>query len=633
MRKTLAALLVALVVAGAGGAAWWLLAGEPQARQRAAAETVDAFLEAWTDGDWPALAARVAPAQREQARAAHRDAFASLALDGFAAEPLNVHVDGEVAEASYVARLEVAGFERLDYEGTFALSWADGAWTVEWSPRIVHPAMVPGGSFAASRTWPQRAPILDRDGMPLAGSTEETVAVGIEPRRVADREAVVDALADHAGASRPRVEALLAREDLVEDWFYPVVELPRSAFEAADPALRPVPGIVFRPGSGERGAASSDVAAGLLGTTGVATAEQAAELGAPYEEGDEIGRYGLEAGLEDQLAGRPRLRLAIVDEAGEVVETLVEVAGREPEPVRVTLDRRVQLAAQETIAGDGPPAAIVAIDVAGGGVLAAANRPASGFNRALEGRYPPGSTFKLVTASALLATGLTPDDTVDCPETAVAGGRAFRNAGDLALGEITLREAFARSCNTAFVGQAPEVGDALAGAAGALGFDGRSWLPVPSFGGSYPEPRDAAELAAAAIGQARVEASPLHMATVAAAVARGAWLPPRLLAEAAGAGGEGGAGEPRPLPGDAGALRAMMREAVASGTGTAATLPGEPVAGKTGSAEFGTASPPETHAWFVGFRGEVAFAVLVEGGGAGGEVAAPLARAFLERLP
>jgi cell division protein FtsI/penicillin-binding protein 2 len=72
-----------------------------------------------------------------------------------------------------------------------------------------------------------------------------------------------------------------------------------------------------------------------------------------------------------------------------------------------------------------------------------------------------------------------------------------------------------------------------------------------------------------------------------------------------------------------------MRLVVTSGTGTAANVPGQPVFGKTGTAEFGNANPPSTHAWFIGFRGDLAFAVLVEGGGVGGSVAAPIAARFL----
>jgi cell division protein FtsI/penicillin-binding protein 2 len=90
-------------------------------------------------------------------------------------------------------------------------------------------------------------------------------------------------------------------------------------------------------------------------------------------------------------------------------------------------------------------------------------------------------------------------------------------------------------------------------------------------------------------------------------------------------------GDPLP-PGVGDTLRELMRLVVAQGTGTAAQLPGAPVHGKTGTAEFGTDDPPRTHAWFVGFRGDYAIAVVVEDGGFGGQVSAPLAREVLRQL-
>jgi cell division protein FtsI/penicillin-binding protein 2 len=124
------------------------------------------------------------------------------------------------------------------------------------------------------------------------------------------------------------------------------------------------------------------------------------------------------------------------------------------------------------------------------------------------------------------------------------------------------------------------------------------------------------------IGQDRIVASPLAMAGVAAAVADGRWRAPRLLH------GDPAATGPALPQSELTTLRTLMRSVVTSGTGTAlASVPGE-VAGKTGTAEFGSGNPPATHAWFIAYRGDLALAVLVDKGASGGAVAAPFAARF-----
>jgi cell division protein FtsI/penicillin-binding protein 2 len=205
-----------------------------------------------------------------------------------------------------------------------------------------------------------------------------------------------------------------------------------------------------------------------------------------------------------------------------------------------------------------------------------------------------------------------------------AGGRTFRNAEPAASRRMTLTRAFAESCNTAFVRLAAELPDtALAEAARLYGFGLGQPLPVSSVGGAAPAPTSDAEAAAAAIGQGRVTSSPLHMASVAAAVASGTWRQPRVL--------PCDSCEERAVP-VAAQLRPMMRAVVRYGTGTKASAPGGPVHGKTGTAEHGQGSPPPTHAWFVGWQGTTAFAVFVEEGSSGGRVAAPVAARFLRLL-
>jgi cell division protein FtsI/penicillin-binding protein 2 len=157
-------------------------------------------------------------------------------------------------------------------------------------------------------------------------------------------------------------------------------------------------------------------------------------------------------------------------------------------------------------------------------------------------------------------------------------------------------------------------------------------MPLASFAGQFPAPTDAAGLAAASIGQGETLGSPLTMALVASTADSGAFHAPVLVADPA----PGTAPTSTPVPPPVvDALHQLMRAVVTSGTGTAANVGGAagPVYGKTGTAEFGPANPPATHAWFIGFREDVAFAVLVEGGGVGGQVAAPIAAKFLRLLP
>jgi cell division protein FtsI/penicillin-binding protein 2 len=207
------------------------------------------------------------------------------------------------------------------------------------------------------------------------------------------------------------------------------------------------------------------------------------------------------------------------------------------------------------------------------------------------------------------------------------GGKRFKNAYGGSRPDGPFREAFAHSCNTTIVERAEGLSDdALRDVAERFGV-GATWrLGLPAFSGSVPPPRDLVEKAASMIGQGRVEVSVLGMAMVAAAVASGQPRVPVLLPEDA-PGGPVGEPLPERLHHD---LRALMRAVVEIGSARQLDLIGDPVHAKTGTAEYGTANPPRTHAWMIGFRGDIAFAIVIEGGGAGGRDAGPVAVRFLE---
>jgi cell division protein FtsI/penicillin-binding protein 2 len=266
-------------------------------------------------------------------------------------------------------------------------------------------------------------------------------------------------------------------------------------------------------------------------------------------------------------------------------------------------------------------------------VLAVSNGPDGGtVNTALTGQVPPGSTFKMVSAYGLLQRkAVRPDTIVNCPKTRVVDGHSFKNSHDEQLGKVPFHTDFAESCNTAFVGLAPKLGAAgLQAASSALGL-GAEWdLGISAFSGKVSPANTPTELAAATFGQGATAVSPVAMAGATAALARGKFEQPKLVLDPAPA--KPAATAPALDGPSATALRAMMREVVTSGTGTGLRdVPGKPVYGKTGTAEFATGSQ-DTHAWFVGWQGDIAFAVFVENGGGSGETAVPAAERFIRAL-
>jgi cell division protein FtsI/penicillin-binding protein 2 len=339
-----------------------------------------------------------------------------------------------------------------------------------------------------------------------------------------------------------------------------------------------------------------------------------------------VGLDGLEARFEEQLAGRPAVDVRILDAEGEDAAALASFPATDPEPLVTTLDPALQAAAEAALADVTVPASLVVVDAATGEVRASVARPLTeAFNRAIGGEYPPGSTFKVITAYALLQSGLLPSATVDCPPERVVDGRRFRNFEGGSSGDEPFEQAFAESCNTAMIGAASTLADgALADAASLFGFGTDYSLGPTTLGGSFGDPTTAVERAASAIGQAQVTASPLHMATVAAAVLDGTWRSPLLV--------PAGAEEQTTSPLDP-ALRdqlaGMMRLVVTSGSGTAANVPGLEVIGKSGTAEFGEGDPLPTHAWFIAAADGLGIAIVLEGGGVGGRDAAPIMARFL----
>jgi peptidoglycan glycosyltransferase len=387
------------------------------------------------------------------------------------------------------------------------------------------------------------------------------------------------------------------------------------------------------------------------------------------------GRSGLESAYNDYLSGRA---------SALIPQNLVdEILGRPKRGANVitTLEPLLQRTASQALGSQA--GAVVAMDPRTGEVLAMVSNPSFDPNplashdatveqaawkrilanpgkplisKASQELYPPGSTFKVVTASADLQRGATPVTTypnphqLDLPQTT----NTLKNFGDEwclnGAPQITLDQALTVSCNVTFGQIGLDLqGGSLVGQAKAYGFDRQIPFDLPFAEGTIPSADTFKEnqplLAYSAIGQASVAANPLQMALIVSAIANGGLeMAPRLVTEIRDASGRavrtfGPAEVGRPISQTtAGQLTAMMVNVVDHGTGTAAQIPGVQVAGKTGTAQHGGSGNP--HAWFVAFapaaHPTIAVAVVVLDGGnlgseaTGGRVAAPIARAVIE---
>jgi cell division protein FtsI/penicillin-binding protein 2 len=616
LRRLIAVLAIVVPVAAVAVFLLSRSGGDP------ASDAVAGYAAAWSRGDDRAAArltddAKTALAQLQASRKGLDDASVKATVR-------SVSEKDDQATATLAVVWDIPRIGRWSYRAKLGAVKGEDGWLVHWRPTAIHPALDSATRLGTSVKAPARGRIDDRDGRALMAERPVT-AIDVDTRRVKDPADTAQRLADlidevDAGDLEKKIAAA------PKGGFVPVITLRKAAYDKIASQLQDVPGASTAPGTAPL-APTKDFARALLGAVGPATAEQVERSDGRLAPGDAVGQWGLQAAFDDRLAGTETRSVVTRDtEDGVVEKTLRRWRGKKARNVETTIDLDVQRAAEQALGTTKKKMALVALQPSTGDVLAVANRPSSDtLNRALTGLYPPGSTFKVITTAALLRDGLSVGQTVPCPATEVVDGRSFRNFEGEASGDVPFRTDFAQSCNTAFISLADRLSrSALTDTAKDFGLGEQLKLGLPVADGKVPEGDSATSRAAMMIGQDKIVATPLIMAGVAGTVAAGRWHSPRLLAD-----------DPKrtgPRVAQAGTLRELMRAVVTGGTGTAlAGLPGF-VAGKSGTAEFGGGDPPPTHAWFIAFRGDLAVAVLVENGRAGGEVAAPIAARFLAGL-
>ena len=595
-----------------------------------AQDVAQAYLTAWSRRDWSSMRAMVASPPADFS-SVNVGALADLGAQQASFSPGRLATAGNSASEPVTERITIAGVGTISWKTRLRLTSTSGSWLVDWSPATIAPQLTKAGDrLSLQLTWPQRAQILGAGGASLT-TQAPMVTIGVEGQRI-KKQAVVRTALLTAGASKQATDSALTAAKTEPTWFEPVFTVSWRRYQRLAPTIYPIPGTVFQT-IHEREPLTPGLAY-VVGTVGPVTAQQLQALGRPYTAQSVVGQTGLELAYQKQLAGHPGATVTAVNAAGATVGTVATLGPRAGTPVQTSIDPVVQAAAEQALAGQRKSAGLIAVNAATGQVLASVSVPgSSGFNLALDGSFPPGSSFKVLTSTALLEHGLTPSSAASCPAQITVDGEVFHNAEG--TGSVSdLLHAFAESCNTAFIGLATRHLTAadFTRTAALYRIGVTPQLGLPAFGGSVPAPTDEADLAATAIGQGRVLVSPLDMAMVAAAVDTGQVRGARLVA---GAGDD--SIRPAALPGRVvAALHAMMAQVVATGTASGKGLPAGTYA-KTGTAQYGHGNPLPTDAWLVGFnndvyRSDIAFAMVTVDGGEGGPTDGPIVARFLNLL-
>lgn len=566
--------------------------------------TVQAFLLDWETGQY-AAAAGLTTGASAVVTAALSGAYHQLGAEDVTLGMAAITQHGDMADATFNASVDLGhNGAPWDYQGGFALRRAGSGWKVVWSPADIVPGLRPGLRLAVVSTMPSRAQLLDAEGSPLA-PLSTVVTVGVIPGQLASPAQTAAGLASVTGLQSSQILAWITEAPAAG--FLELTRFDQAQYAQLSSQLSRIPGLIIQH---QQMRLFDSIAGAVTGSVGTETTAALQQEGVPYRPGTTVGLSGLQQAFQRVLVGSPTTQVVEENSSGHVVTVLKTWTGHAGSNVTTTINARIQDAADAAVGTVPGSAAIVAVSASTGQVLAVGDREAPGEPDvdALNGKYQPGQAFTIVSTEALLASGFNTSTPIPCIGSNEVGGQNFtNNPAEPDLGpEPPFSTDFANACGTAFAGLSLRLSAKnLQNAASGFGL-GASWqLPLDAFTGTMTQPGDQAELAADSIGSGGVQVSPLDMALAAAVVQSGAWHTPSLVT---------GQGDPPSSPrvpfgpSVVSSLKTLMRSTVTSGAGRAANVTGSPVYGQVGSVPLGTDGLQA--AWFVGFQGNVAFAVL-----------------------
>ena len=534
------------------------------------------------------------------------DLWSGLTADGLdvSTGKVRLSVDSALADVTYTWKLP--GKREWRYTAQVAASRGDNGWSVRWMPADLHPELGADQRLVFRVLEAPRAEVNEADGSRvMANGTVVGISFDAKAAQRAGAEPAESVTAAVNALHRfdPKLDAQqIAETATATGTPYSLIRLSHSDFDQLRDRLA-IPGIV-----------ATDQAELLPTDPGFAPAllTQVRKV------------------VGDQTVGAPGWRVDVVNPNGLTAGVLTDHSPTPAPAVTLTLSRTVQSAAQRAVnATDRFKIAMVVIQPSTGNILAIAQNKRADADGliATNGLYPPGSTFKMVTASAAVRANLAhPSSIVPCPGEIQIGPRIIPNYDKFALGDIPLLGAFAQSCNTTFAHLASQLGPSdLANQAAAMGLGATYDIPgLANVSGSVPIAPDIVARSEDGFGQGRVLVSPFGLVMIPATIANGSPPIPTFIR-----GRETTVSGPRPKV-DAriyDEVKPMMRAVVTEGTGTVVNGLG-PIFAKTGEAEFAGSS----HAWFAGYRGDLAFATLIVGGGDSTH-AVGVTRDFFNSLP
>jgi cell division protein FtsI/penicillin-binding protein 2 len=564
--------------------------------------TAEKFFAALATGD-TAAAAELADRPAD-ARAALNEAWAGLQATRLDAQIIGSKYAEDTGTITYRYTWRLPKDRTWTYDGQLNMVRDEGRWEVRWSATGLHPKLGENQTFALRADPPPRASVNERGGSDVLVPGNlyhyELDAESAGGYLMSTARAVADVLRPFDNTMDPQ---RLAEQASSSKGPLSLITLRQSDHDRVAPAVGALPGVVVTP------------QAELLPTD---------ESFAP----DIVNQ--VKKAVVDELDGQAGWRVVTVNQNGVDVDVLNEVPGAPAPSVTISLDRSVQNAAQNAVNNaTAKQAMIVVIKPSTGEIMAVAQNAAANAEGPLAtmGLYPPGSTFKIVTAGAAIERDMaTPNTLLPCPGVMDIGHRTIPNYGGFDLGTVPMSRAFASSCNTTFAELAsrmPPRGLTQAAAQYGIGPDYQI-EGITTVSGSVPPTVSLAERTEDGFGQGKVVVSPFGMAMAAATVAAGKTPVPQLIeGRQTIVTGDRTPISPKMLDG----LRPMMRLVVTNGTADDLQGAGD-VRGKTGEAEFAGGS----HSWFAGYRGDMAFAALIVGGGSS-EYAVRMLKGMFDQLP